>query len=500
LSAQPGLFDPPRTPLRGVVGRGAVATGLGQAVKMATQFASVVILSRLLGPEDFGIVAMCAPVLAFIALFQDFGLTQATVQTSAVTHDEVSYLFWINVAVSTALAGLLAAAGPLIAGFYGEPKVGPLTAAMGLQIIVYGLGTQHLALLTRRMEFERLAVIEVTAALVGLCVSVAWTLVDRSYWALYAGALAGAILSTSCCWAGSRWRPGLPRRATVGDDLVRFGAGITGFNLANFLSRNLDNVLIGRFWGGVQLGLYDRAYKLLLLPLSQVANPLARVMIPALARLRGEPGRYRSAYLRVMRLLLFAVLPGVAAATAMADVLVSLVLGSQWHTSAEIFMALGFAGLLQPLNNPAGWLFISQGRSADFMRWGILVAITSVLAFVIGLPFGAWGVAVGYAASEYLRTPVLWVYVGRRGPLGVADIVPAAAPFIVGAHLAMALVWVAKSSLLLHQPIAALLAAVFMSYTIVLLFALLFPAGRETLREGLTLLRTGISRGGNKQP
>ncbi|MDW6025921.1 lipopolysaccharide biosynthesis protein [Mesorhizobium sp. BAC0120] len=492
MSAEPGIFDPPRGSLRKSVGRGVVATALAQSVKLAAQVASVVVLSRLLAPEDFGVVAMCAPVLAFVALFQDFGLTQATVQKSEVTQQEVNYLFWINVGISIGLAGLLAAASPLVALFYGDPKVGPLTAAMGLQIIVYGLGAQHFALLTRRMEFGRVATIEVAGALTVFLVSIAWTMMDRSYWALYAGALTGAVLTTSCAWASSLWRPGPPRRVAGGSGLVRFGAGVTGFNFANFFSRNLDNVLIGKFWGGAQLGLYDRAYKLLIFPLNQTANPLAKVMIPALARLQHEPDRYRRAYLQVIQLLLLAVLPGVAFATAMADVLVPFVLGPKWQGSSEIFAALGFAGLLQPLNNPGGWLFISQGRSGDFMRWGIVAAITSVLAFIIGLPYGAWGVAVGYAASEYFRTPILWVYVGRKGPLRVADIVRAASPFVLGSHLALALVLLAKDSLLAHQPVAALLAAAIASYMVVVAVALLFPAGRETLREGLQLFRTGF--------
>jgi polysaccharide transporter, PST family len=461
-------FDPPEGSLRKSVGRGAVATGLAQAVKVATQILSVIVLSRLLSPQDFGIVAMCAPVLAFIALFQDFGLTQATVQKSVITHGEVNYLFWVNVAVSIALACLMLGLAPLIAAFYGEPRVGPLVAAMALQIVAYGLGAQHLALLNRRMAF-------------------AWTIVDRSYWALYAGTLTSAILPTLCYWANSRWRPGLPRKVEGVGALLNFGAGITGFNFANFFARNLDNILIGRFWGNAELGLYDRAYKLLLFPLSQITNPLSKVMVPALSRLTSEPDRYRSAYLRVMPLMLIVTLPGVAAAVAIADVLIPFVLGEQWRESADIFRALGFAGLLQPLNNPAGWLFISQGRSGDFMRWGIVTAVSSAAAFLLGLPYGAMGVAIVYAASEYLRTPFLWLYVGRKGPLRVGDMIRAASPFVLGAHMALAALWLARPHLP-DQAILAIASAAILSYAITVAIALLFPFGRRSLREALDLL------------
>ena len=489
-------FDPPEGSLREKVGRGAVATALAQAVKVATQILSVVVLSRLLSPHDFGVVAMCAPVLAFIALFQDLGLTQATVQKGSITHEEVNYLFWINVAVSAALAFLMVGLAPLIAAFYGEARVAPLIAAMSLQIVAYGLGAQHMALLNRRMAFDRLAMIEIASAIGGFCAAVGWTFVDRSYWALYAGTLTSAVLPTLCYWATSRWRPGFTLRTKGVGALLTFGAGITGFNFANFFARNLDNILIGRYWGETQLGLYDRAYKLLLFPLSQLANPLSKVMVPALSRMVNEPDRYRSAYLRVVPLMLLLALPGVAAAIATADVLIPFVLGEQWRDSAAIFMALGFAGLLQPVNNPAGWLFISQGRSGDFLRWGIVTAATSALAFVIGLPYGALGVAVVYAFSEYIRTPLLWIYVGRKGPLRFKDVLCAAGPFVLGSHCALMALWLFRP-LLPDQPLLAVAAAGVLSYAVTIAIALLFPFGRQTLREVFKLVsgRTIRSRG-----
>ncbi|WP_352660187.1 lipopolysaccharide biosynthesis protein [Mesorhizobium sp. M0621] len=480
-------FDPPEGSLRKSVGRGAVVTAMAQSVRVATQILSVIVLSRLLSPQDFGVVAMCAPVLAFIALFQDFGLTQATIQKSGIRHEEVNYLFWINVAVSAILACVLAGAAPLVAAFYGEPRVAGLVAAFGLQIMAYGLGAQHLALLTRRMQFGRLAVIDVASAIAGLAVSIAWTFIDRSYWALFAGTLTGAVLPTLCYWASSRWRPGLPRKVAGISELINFGAGITGFNFANFFARNLDNVLIGKYWGEAQLGLYDRAYKLLLFPLSQITNPLSKVMVPALSRLKDEPDRYRSAYLRVMPLILLVALPGVAFATAMSDVLIPFVLGEQWRASASIFLALGFAGLLQPLNNPAGWLFVSQGRSGDFMRWGIVTAVTSVLAFMLGLPYGALGVAIAYAISEYLRTPFLWLYVGKSGPLQAHHVLRAAMPFVLGAHLALAAIWFIKP-LLPQQQVVALASGAVLAYLITIVIALAFASGREALREAFKML------------
>ncbi|WP_245195621.1 lipopolysaccharide biosynthesis protein [Aureimonas populi] len=466
-------------------------TGVAQAVKLACQIASVIVLSRLLLPHDFGIVAMAAPVLAFVALFQDLGLTQATIQKKGITHEEVNCLFWVNIGVSALLAGLLVLVAPAVAGFYAEPQAGVLVAAMGLQILVYGAGAQHYALLSRRMEFGKVAILESFAACAGLAVSIVWALADRTYWALYAGGLATALCTCIGLWAGSRWRPGLPRWVEGGGSLLNFGAGITGFNFANFFARNLDNVLIGRYWGNQELGLYDRAYKLLLFPLQQITNPLSKVMVPALSRLTDEPERYRHAYLRVAPILLLVALPGVAFAIATADLLIPFALGEQWRASAGIFQALGFAGLMQPLNNPSGWLFISQGRSGEFMRWGIFSALTSVAAFAVGLPYGAFGMAAAYAVSEYLRTPLLWLYLGRSGPVRAADMVRVAFPFVVGAHLAVGLLWLARPYLP-DSPLVALLACGVLAYASVSAFALLFAPGRAVILDGAQMVRSRI--------
>ena len=481
------LFDRPAGSLRRSVGLGAAATGAAQAVEIGVQVLSVLVLSRLLSPGDFGLIAMCAPILAFVGLIRSFGLTQATVQRRTITAAEVNFLFWINVGASLALGLLLVLISPLVAAFYDEPRVGPLMAAMSLTLVASSLSAQHFALLTRAMRFGRIALISSVNVVATFLVAVAWALVSPSYWAIFVGTLVGAVLSTIYAWASSGWWPSRPGRVGTQGELLRFGGGITGFNLSNFFARNLDNVLIGRSWGGVELGYYDRAYKLLLFPLSRISNPLSRVMIPALSGLTDEPHRYRHAYMRVLNLTLIVILPGVAWATAMAQDLFPFLLGDGWGPSAHIFMALGFAGMVQPLNNPSGWLFISQGRSTHYMYWGFASAAIAVAAFAIGLPWGAFGVAVAYAVSEYLKTVPLWLLIGRAGPVGAADIARSSGPLVLAAHIALVAVWFAQGAVE-AAPVVRLGAMLVLSYAVALAVAVLTRAGRATLKEGWRML------------
>jgi PST family polysaccharide transporter len=182
---------------------------------------------------------------------------------------------------------------------------------------------------------------------------------------------------------------------------------------------------------------------------------------------------------------LLVALPGVAFMIATADVLVPTVLGSQWIDVAPIFVGLGVAGLLQPLNAPASWLFLSQGRTREYMFWGLFSAATSITAFVIGLPYGPLGVATAYSLSEIIRTPILWWIVGKRGPIGHRDIIVLATPHIVGAALSLLVVsrlhhWWLKQSLL---DISLCLA---LSYLLSFSFAYVFPASRREIRRYMT--------------
>jgi PST family polysaccharide transporter len=487
-------FDPPAQELRRQVTRGAVHTGAAQAIRMLTQVGSVVVLSRLLPPSEFGIVAMAGPVLAFAAIFQDMGLSQALIQKASITNSDVNSIFWINIGLNSGITIALALLGPLVGLFYHDERAGVLTSAMSLVILVSGVGAAFNAVLTRRMAFGILAIIDATSAIGALTISIVWAMFAPSYWALYGGAIGAALIPTIGTWLAAGWIPSLPRLAPGWRTLLNFGAGLTGFNFANYFTRNLDNILIGRYNGNLALGLYDRAYKLLLFPLQQINNPIARVMVPALSRLNSEPQRYRSAYLRTLAQILLVTLPGVAFLIGAANILIPILLGERWRASTPIFEALGFAGLLQPLNNTSGWLFISQGRSRDFMWWGVAGAISCIFAFSIGLPFGPVGVALAYAVSEYVRTPALWWLIARRGPIGVSDIVRTAAPHVAGAAFALIGLWLIRPALPAFPSLIALILASTLSYILSSLVIALFPAGRETLSQSRRMIWEGFRR------
>jgi PST family polysaccharide transporter len=268
----------------------------------------------------------------------------------------------------------------------------------------------------------------------------------------------------------------------------------------NYFARNLDDVLVGRFAGDTpaarahNLGGYQKAYELLMLPLKQLSSPLSAVALPTLSRLQKQGERYRTTYLRALRLLVVLTMPLVAYLIVMAPELILVVLGDQWVHAARIFQVLGLAAITQPLGNSTGWLFISQDRTGDMLRWGFFGAGTAVIAFVAGLPWGAFGVAAAYAGSSVVvRTPALLWYVGRRGPVRTRDFYAATAPFLFSGLCTAAALLGARRLFPIGTPILALVAYAPVGIVVAVVALVPFASARATLRDAWAVLTSRLS-------
>ena len=205
--------------------------------------------------------------------------------------------------------------------------------------------------------------------------------------------------------------------------MLGFGANLTGFSFVNYFARSGDNMLIGWGWGDVALGYYERAYKLMMAPMQQINVPLMTLMIPALSRLNNQPVKYREAYFRAVSVLQVLSCPLMAFVAVMAPQIVQVVFGPGYEHAGPILRWLAIAGFIQPLANSLGWLYISQGRGRELMRWGLLGCSLTVLSFVVGLPWGPLGVAQSYAAMICLVVaPLAFWFAGAKGPVRVANL------------------------------------------------------------------------------
>jgi PST family polysaccharide transporter len=402
---------------------GGVVTVSAQAAKFALNLVSTVILARLLIPRDFGLVAMVTAVTGFLAMFRHAGLATPTVQREHLTHAQVSNLFWINLGVSASCALILAALSPLIARFYHDSQITPIMLVLSTTFLIGGFRVQHLALLKRQMRFKAIAIIEVGSMATGVLVGVIMAFLRYRYWSLVGLSLATEIAGFLLTGMVSRWRPRLPSRGSGIGPLLAFGAHQTASSFIFSLARGCDNLLIGRFYGPAAVGLYSRGAALVIQPLQQFLLPIEAVLVPTLSRLQSQPQRYRSTFLQLYEAFAMTAFFSSSLTLALATPMTLVLLGPKWAPVSAIFAGFTFTAIQLPLTSAANWLLTSQGRGRDILRVASINSFVTVASFIIGLPFGALGVAIAFSGIGLLvRLPILYYIAGGRGPVSTFDL------------------------------------------------------------------------------
>ena len=473
-----------RINLGGRAARGGAIAIASQGLKFFITIAATSVMARLLTPQDYGLIGMVAFVTGFVSMYKDLGLSAATIQKSEISSAQISTLFWVNVALSIGITLFTSAIAPLVAWFYGEPRLTLITVVTSAGFLISGLAVQHEALLRRQMRYFALAAIGLTSVIAGYIVGIIMAWRGFSYWALVASQLAVVTMSTFLTVSLCRWVPSLPKRDTGVRSMIKFGGNLTGFTTINYFSRNLDNLLIGRFWGAQQLGLYSRAYQLMGLPIDQINEPITSVAVPSLSRLTNSPEEYRRAYLRMLEKIALLTMPGVVLMIVTSDWIIHIVLGSQWVGAVRIFVLLGISALFQPVANTTGWLLVSQGRTNHMLQWGLISGPIIMTSIVVGLPWGAVGVAASYAFTRVcIVDPLLYWFVGRKGPVRTMDFYKTMAPFVVSSLCALLAVlafrrWRSVNSGSWTISICFVITAI----TTILTLAII-PAGRRALRD-----------------
>ncbi|NCD40829.1 MAG: lipopolysaccharide biosynthesis protein [Bacteroidia bacterium] len=385
--------------------RGGAVTFIAQGAKFFLNIISMMILARILTPADFGLIAMVTAITGFILVFKDMGLSMATVQRSEINHEQISTLFWINVAISVLLMLITLALSPVVGWFYNDQRLVSVTAMLSMSFFFGGLTIQHQALLRRQMRLLSLATIDVLASASGVFVAVISAIAGLGYWSLVWMQIATAAINAMGVWTFCRWIPGIPLRKSGVYSMLKFGGHLTGFSLVNYFARSFDNILIGRYCGAQSLGLYSRAYSLLMFPIGQITAPMTSVAVPALSRLQSEPERYRRYYLKSIKLIAYISMPVVAVMAVLSSEIVEIVLGIEWIDAGPIFKILAVAAILQPVSSTVGWIYVSSGNTKRMFLWIVFVTPVLLLFFIAGLAWGAAGVATGYSICNYI---ILW--------------------------------------------------------------------------------------------
>lgn len=387
--------------LSATAARGVIWTGGGQILRQLVQVGSQLALVRLLVPDDFGLLGMAMLFVGIGQLLADFGIGSAIVQSRSADRVVLSSCFWLNLAVAGVLALLVLAASPLIGRFYGRADLVPLVAVLSLNLLLSGVHVVPSSLLYRDMRFADLARAQVLGSLAGalLAIGLAWA--GAGVWSLIVQPLFGTTVNLALCWWASRWRPRLEFAWREVAPLVRFSASLLGANLVGYANRNVDGLLIGRVLGAVPLGHYSMAIQLMLYPLQQISSVIVRVLFPTLVQIQDDLPRLRAAYLKAVSTIAFVTFPLMGGLFALADDFVFVVFGSAWAPMAPVLKVLSWVGMMQSIGTTMGVIYLATARTDIALKVTLVVSPVLIGGMAAGLPWGIFGVAIGYAIASF---------------------------------------------------------------------------------------------------
>lgn len=389
--------------MSGSVSRGALVSLAAQWSKYLIQIAAVVLFSRLLTPEDLGLVTMAAAITGVAWLLGDLGLSAAALQADELTHAQQTQLFWTNLGIGAVVSSLVAGSAPLIALLYDEPRLTAVVLATSPCFLLNSALTQFRVRISRDGRFGTLAVVDIAAQVAGLVGGLAVVLLGGGYWGLVVQPLVVNAVMLAGNGATARWWPSLPRRGVPMRHLYRFGGGVFGIVLASYATTNADSVVIGSHLGTRPLGWYNRAFQLSAVPILQLASPLTKVMLPALSRRRHDPAAFRSLTTNIQLALGYGLGGALAVLAVEAEHVVPLALGSGWDQAADVLPVLCIASAFEVAFFCYHWLSLAHAKVAlqFYVEIGPRIAMIALMFLVAdrGIMWVAGALAVGHALN-----------------------------------------------------------------------------------------------------
>lgn len=459
--------------LRSKVSNGLKWTFIDQILSQIVFLVFSIFLARTLSPEMFGIVGMITIFSNFAILFIDLGFSAASIQKKEVSPAQYSSVFWLNLGIGFFMYTLFYISAPMISQLYDQPKLIALIRVICLSFIITSLSAVQANLLIKELQFKKKVIINWIAMLIGYVVAFVLAYTGYGVWALVMMTLTTAVLNSIMYWIVSKWTPLFVFEWKTIKELSNYGFNFLGDSSVNYWSRNFDNFIIAKVLGSNDLGIYTRAYSLMLLPLRNVTTIVTKVMFPAFSQKQDDLQVLKKYYLNIIQYIALVTFPFMIGLSLVSKEFVLLFFGNKWSAMIPILSILSGLGAIQSIISLNGLIYNSLGKVNIAFRVSILTNIVLIIAFVIGVNYGLIGVAYSYLiASALLLIPMYKIAIKQLSIslLEVFDVLRG----IMFATLIMAIVLIVINNYTELSLLSGLILKILISAAVYLLFIVFF--------------------------
>lgn len=358
----------------------------------------MIALARILAPESFGLLSTAMIVISFAQMFWDAGLSRALIQTQEPIDKIANVVFWSNIILGILIYIIIYISAPLLSGYLKSPQSIPVIRVLSFQIVILSLSTVQESLFTKDLNFKPLFWIRIISSIATGLFSIILALFGFNVWALVLGTLFGSVFNLSLLWIKSNWRPNIQIDWILAPKLFRFGSWIVLLSLMGWIINWFDSILVGRYLGITDLGLYRTGVMMVSMCFSLLIGPISTVLFPAFSRIQNDNTKIIKHFIFVNKLIIFIVIPIGVGLYLVSDDFVPLIFGEKWRGMGIV---IGILGLSEGLGwcvgiNPT--IYQAIGKPDLQPKLSLFLLPLFIVTYVLVIPLG--------------MLPLLWAKLG----------------------------------------------------------------------------------------
>lgn len=382
------------------------SAGLWSALDLGTrsivQFITSVVLARFLSPTDFGIYAIMLIFTSVSLVLIDGGFTSAIIQKKDISREEQTAVFWYNTLASLVIALAIFLLAPLIARGFGYPVLRPILMTIALVVPIMAIGTLPSAMLQKGLRFDLVARAGLLATVSSGVVAVVAVMNGAGVWTFVLQTLTMALVNTTILWMLAGWRPLLRPHFRSAKQLASFGSLVALSGLLEVAYAHGSSLVIGKLHGASDLGFYNRAQSLQVLPANILTAIVTRVALPVFSTKTHDHDALGHGVRMAQGVVMLINLPLMLALATMPDLIITVMYGPKWLAAVPVLAILALGGVLFPLHAINLQLMLAQGRSDLYFKVEVAKKVVGIAFVAIGSIYGIVGLALGQTIFSYI--------------------------------------------------------------------------------------------------
>lgn len=401
------------TELSRKVTKGFAWNSSNQIVQQIVQFAVIVFLARILRPSDFGLFSMSIIFVDLIRPFRQWGFQAFLIQKNKIDDEYNDTAFWSMCILGSILYFITILTAPMFGAFFDNREVARLVSVIGIIFLLSPFGAVQWALLNRDLNFKIIAIRDVVVSLIYGVTVIILALKGFGVWALIIASIFREALWSFLFWIIYEWRPRFRFSFSKMKEMLGFSSNCMGTGLMNYFINNIDNILVGKYLGATNLGVYNLAFNTVSHPQTKFVTHITTVTFPALSSIKEDIQKFKDYYLKMIKIVLIIALPILSVLFVSSKDFVRVLYGEKWISAAIPIQIMCFYGLIRALSALSGTALLSKGRPDIDFRIGILRLFIFGIFLAIGLSHGVIGVSLSVLAYSIVNAIVTF-YVSNK--------------------------------------------------------------------------------------